>query len=124
MSIIHRFERRRRRSDNAGSALGLQLEHTRSSGRLDALVLADAEGIVIAFAGDQDVCNALGALAPLGPRARTPACISELTGGDVAVRTLRSHGSPLFLAALGGTAARDALLASAASGVERILVAN
>lgn len=117
-------ERRLRRSESACSALGLQLEHARSAGRLDALVLADAAGVVVASAGDRDVCDALGALAPLGPHARTPGCMSQLTGGDVAVRTFASHGSRLYLAALGGTSARDALLAHAAQGVARILVAN
>jgi hypothetical protein len=47
-----------------------------------------------------------------------------LRGADVAVRTIRVHGQPLFLASVGGTVARDAVISSSLRGVERILVAN
>lgn len=118
------LERRSHRSEEPHSALGMQLERTRQNGRLEAVVLADTQGLAIAYAGDADLCRALSAIAPLAPHARA-SCLSELTGGgDVAVRALRPLGSPLFLAALGGTAARDAVLSSAAAGVERILQRN
>ena len=117
-------ERRSHRSDDPPTALGLQLEQTRFRARLEAVVLADASGIVLAFAGEERICTALGAVAPLAPLSRK-ACLIELAGGgDIAVRALMPHGYPLFLAALGGTAARDAVLASAAQGIERILLCN
>lgn len=118
-------ERRVRRSDRADLALLMQLEQTRSTGNLEAVVLVDSQGVLLAHAGDRRTCDALGALAPLGPWARSSGVMAELVGGrDVAVRPLRLNGSPLYLAALGGTSARDAVLAHALSGVTRILVAN
>lgn len=111
-------------SPRATEALGRQLEAARRSGRLDALVLADSDGLLIASAGDREVCVALGALAPLGPRSAGYPCLRDMAGGDVTVRTLTAPGYPLFLAALGGTAARDALLSTAMTGVSRILSAN
>ncbi len=118
-------ERRMRRSDRADLALVMQLEQTRSTGNLEAVVLADAAGILLAHAGDKRTCDALGALAPLGPWAKVSGVMADLVGGrDIAVRPLRLHGAPIFLAALGGTSARDAVLSHALTGVTRILVAN
>lgn len=118
-------ERRLRRSDRADLALLMQLEQTRSTGNLEAVVLVDSQGVLLAHAGDRHTCDALGALAPLGPWARSSGVMAELVGGrDFAVRPLRLNGSPLYLAALGGTSARDAVLSHALSGVTRILVAN
>lgn len=125
MNSSRDVERRVFRSADPSTALGIQLESTRDRGRLEALVLTDRQGMVLASAGAFDLCSALGALAPLAPYTRNPACMSELVGhADVAVRALRSNGSQLFLAAVGGTSARDALLAHAAVGVERILHTN
>lgn len=118
-------ERRIWRSTDPTTALGIQLESARHRGRLEAVVLTDHQGMVLAAAGEDGLCVALGALAPLAPYAKNAACMSELVGhADVAVRSLRTNGSQLYLAAVGGTAARDALLANAAVGVERILHTN
>lgn len=125
MNKATQVERRSFRSPDPATALGIQLESTRSRGRLEAVVLTDQQGIVLAASGEDQLCVALGALAPLAPYTKSPACMSELVGhADVAVRSLRSNGSQLFLAAVGGTAARDAVLAHAAVGVERILLTN
>ena len=43
---------------------------------------------------------------------------------DVAVRSIDCFGEPLYLAALGGGVARDALLSHSAKGIHRILTAN
>lgn len=121
MSIV---EQRVTRSDEPYTALGLQLEHSRLRGRLDALVLADRQGIVVAYAGDASLCRALGAVAPLAPHAQK-SCLAGLAGGgDVTVRAIHPLGHALFLAALGGTAARDAVMTSAAQGIARILAMN
>lgn len=118
-------ERRRRRSEERHVALRYQLEHSRDHGRLEALVLADDGGIVVSGAGDTAICEELAAFGPL--MARSPANLplpDLLRGGEVAVRPLRLHGQELFLVALGGNVARDALLHHSTQGVHRILAAN
>ena len=44
-------DRRRKRSDDPLVALHYQLAHARSEGRLDAIVVADDTGVVVAGAG-------------------------------------------------------------------------
>ena len=118
-------DRRRRRSGNRGTALRFQLEHARNRGKIEALVLADRDGLVLAQAGKNGVCEELGAYAPLYSRSplgmRLP---PMLRGGEVAVRPMRLHGQDLYLASLGGGVARDALLSHSSNGIQRILTAN
>lgn len=117
-------ERRSRRSEKPGIALQYQLEYTRDQARLEAVVLADDQGLPVAVAGDPAVCSELAAMAPwmtLQPRMPMPPL---LRGADVTVRSFRLHGESLHLAAVGGSVARDALLACSLRGVERILARN
>lgn len=58
-------ERRRRRSSDPLVALHYQLSTTRARGELDAIVVADASGVVVAGAGSWPVCEELAAYAPL-----------------------------------------------------------
>ena len=58
-------ERRVRRSGDKDLALNFQLEHVRERGRLEALVLTDLTGSIVANAGDPLVCRELGFLAPI-----------------------------------------------------------
>lgn len=106
-------------------ALRYQLEHARDKGGLEALVVSDCDGLLVAHAGDDTVCEELGAYAPLMTRSvmgmRLPPL---LRGGEVAVRSLTLNGQELFLSAVGGGVARDALLSNSASGVKRILASN
>jgi hypothetical protein len=119
------IERRRRRTQDRDLALRYQIEHARLTGRLEALVLADDSGLPLAYAGDDAVCEELAAMAPFLNRTVMPMPMSPLLrGADVAVRTVRVHGMSLHLASIGGTVARDALLASSLRGVERILASN
>ncbi len=118
-------ERRHRRSDNKTRALEHQLEHTKRRGRLEAVVLADNAGLVLAEAGDPDVCAELGAIAPLYSRTGLPLPLHPLLeGSDLAVRPMSLWGQDLFLATTGGSAARDALLSHSVQGVQRILETN
>ena len=118
-------ERRNRRSADREVALRYQMEHVREQGNLEALVLSDADGLVLASAGDSSVCEELGAYAPLlchSPMGmRLPPL---LRGGEVAVRSMSMHGSGFFVACLGGGVARDALLDHSSRGAQRILTAN
>lgn len=118
-------ERRSRRSTHRNLALGFQLEHVRDRGRLEALVLADDDGLVLSTAGDNAVCRELAAIAPLLARSALGMPLPPLLrGAEVAVRIVHVHGQPLYLASVGGGVARDALLSHSLRGVHRILSAN
>lgn len=118
-------ERRTKRSSNRAVALNFQLEYARNKGRLEAFVLSDTSGLVVAYAGDRAVCEELGAIAPL--MRRSPFALPMpplLLGADVAVRPITVLGQSLYLASAGGGVARDLVLADSARGVERILSTN
>jgi hypothetical protein len=118
-------ERRARRSTHRDLALGFQLEHARDRGSLEALVLADDDGLALAGAGDPAVCRELAAVAPLIAKSILGIPLPPLLrGAEVAVRVVRVHNQPLYLASVGGNVARDALLAHSLRGVHRILSAN
>ncbi|MGB0680533.1 MAG: hypothetical protein ACPGUV_12800 [Polyangiales bacterium] len=121
----HTVERRQRRSDNPNGALVFQLENVRDRGGMRALVLADADGLLVAAAGEHALAEEIGALAPLIARA-TDAGITrhheELE--PVAVRPVQLLGQQLYLAGVGGGLARDALMRHAGEGVQRIVEAN
>jgi hypothetical protein len=106
-------------------ALRYQLEHAREKGGLEALVLADDAGLVVASSGDAAVCTELGAVAPLVSRSALGMPMPPLLkGSEVAVRRIDVYGQELFLASAGGGVARDALLTKSLVGVHRILAAN
>lgn len=118
-------ERRSRRSSHRDLALGFQLEHVRDRGRLEALVLADDDGLALSAAGDPAVCRELAAIAPLWAKSILGIPLPPmLRGAEIAVRIVHVHGQPLYLASVGGGVARDALLSHSLSGVHRILSCN
>lgn len=59
------FERRTRRSDDPLVALHYKLAKTRNDRGLDAIVVADADGLVIAGAGAWPLCEEVAAYAPM-----------------------------------------------------------
>ncbi len=124
---MHRnaLERRARRSSEHTTALRYQLESTLKRGRMAALALTDKDGLLVAWAGEDGLCEELGAVAPMVARG-APRRLSNqgLQGDDVAVRAIDCFGEPLFLASLGGGVAREALLSHSARGIQRILTAN
>ncbi len=118
-------ERRSRRSSHRDLALTFQLEHVRDRGRLEALVLADDDGLILSAVGDNTVCRELGAIAPLMAKSILGIPLPPmLRGAEVAVRIVHVHDQPLYLASVGGGVARDALLSHSMRGVHRILAAN
>ncbi len=118
-------ERRRHRSTHRDLALGFQLAHVRDRGRLEALVLADDDGLSLSTAGDPGVCRELAAIAPLWAKSILGIPLPPLLrGAEIAVRMVSVHGQPLYLASVGGGVARDALLSHSLTGVRRILAAN
>ena len=142
-STMHRTgnERRARRSSEHNMALRYQLESTLKRGRMAALALTDGNGLLVAWAGEDGLCEELGAVAPLVARGAPrklpcrpwPGSLrgaprklpgQGLQGDDVAVRAIDCFGEALFLASLGGGVAREALLSHSARGIQRILTAN
>ncbi|MDD9937335.1 MAG: hypothetical protein OXT09_27240 [Myxococcales bacterium] len=118
-------ERRMRRSEHQFTALRYQLESTLKRGRMAALTLTDQCGLVLAHAGEDGICEELGAVAPVVAHGWPPEMEdTELRPDDVSVRAIDCFGEPLYLASLGGGVARDALLAHSARGIHRILTAN
>ncbi|MCS6797922.1 MAG: hypothetical protein NZ898_05255 [Myxococcota bacterium] len=123
--MTYLVDRRKRRSNDRNAAVRYQLEYARERGGIEALVLADGDGLLLAASGEPAVCAELGAVAPLlGHSLFRMPMPPMLRGADVAVRRLDIYGQPLFLAAVGGGVARDVWLARSAAGVRRILAAN
>lgn len=58
-------ERRRQRSNRPSEALHMLLRATAERFQLDAMVLADEDGLVIQSTGDQTACDLVAAYAPL-----------------------------------------------------------
>jgi hypothetical protein len=121
-------ERRSRRSRQPQTALLYQLEHAMDQGRLEALVLADGDGLMLAHAGDYATCREAAAVAPLLARSslsmQLPLVDASFRTGDLTVRPLEVHGQLLVLASLGGGSARGAVLDHVRRGVERILTSH
>jgi hypothetical protein len=126
-------ERRRRRSNDPLAAVHHQLDFARHEAELDALVLADSFGCVVAGAGAHSECELLAAYAPLrddewtvpweGELDAVPAPGTRVDAGleDVEVRRLVVDGTELLLCAKGGGADREAWMVRAAEGCVRIL---
>ncbi|HVY47147.1 MAG TPA: hypothetical protein VHB21_14770, partial [Minicystis sp.] len=72
-------ERRRRRSHDPVTALHYQLAFTRSEAGLDAVVLVDESGCLVAGAGAWPACEELAAYAPLLAR---PADVQSVVVGS------------------------------------------
>lgn len=119
-------ERRRRRSHDPLVALHYQLSHARSEGELDAIVVADASGLVVAGAGSWAVCEELAAYAPflaadpLGDREDTMSTRIAALRGTVDVQTIELGSQEVLICARGGRSRKESLR-SAALGVDRIL---
>ena len=119
-------DRRRKRSEDPLVALHYQLAHARSEGRLEAIVVADDAGVVVAGAGAWAVCEELAAYAPLlaqgvwtEPGSSRTSRVSELRT-EVDVQPLEVDGQTVLICARGGTL-RGMAMERAAVGVARIL---
>lgn len=120
-------ERRERRSQDPLVALHHHLASFRSRRGLDAVVVADDHGLLVAGAGSWPVCEELAAYAPLlgegdtsarVPRARELAVHGVVLGADTASRT------QLWLCASGyDDTSGDADLHAAEAALVRILEA-
>jgi hypothetical protein len=119
-------ERRRKRSNDPLIALHYQLAHARHEGSLEAIVVADDSGVVVAGAGAWAMCEELAAYAPLlaqgqwtEPGLDDTSRVAELRG-QVDVQPVDVDGQTILLCARGGRR-RSAAMDRAALGVARIL---
>lgn len=119
-------DRRRRRSEDPITALHYQLSYTRAEAGLDAVVLVDDSGCLVAGAGAWPTCEELAAYAPL--LADRGAIGSVAVGTRIAamepeieVHTLTIDGASAVLCGRGGDASRRSSIARAADGCRRIL---
>lgn len=121
-------DRRLRRSSDPLVALHYALSHARNDGELDAIVLADPSGIVVAGAGSWAVCEELAAYAPLlahpEPVALDTSSRLDSLRQEVEVRAFEVAGQEVLLCARGPSChsgARDPHVTRAAMGIDRIL---
>jgi hypothetical protein len=127
--LNHRVERRHRRSDDSLTALHFQLDRTAHSCGLDALVLADRDGLFIAGGGDGQrgvSGQAVASLCPLVVREGGNCYDGRLDvpeDRDMSVLMFSYKGQTLYL----GAVARDirehssAVILDAMEGIVRIL---
>lgn len=123
--MAEREERRCRRSDDTITALHYQLSWSRAQAGLEAVVLVDDSGCLVAGAGAWPVCEELAAYAPL--LARPEAANATVGGriaalsGEVEVHAVDVDGSEVLLCGRGGSEGRSATLMRALQGCRRIL---
>jgi hypothetical protein len=119
-------ERRRRRSEDPITALHYQLAATRWEANLDALVLVDDAGCLVAGVGSWPVCEELAAFAPLlaDPGAIRSAGLGTrlaALSADVELLRVSVDGAAVLLCGRGGNDKRGSSIARAAAGCRRIL---
>jgi hypothetical protein len=122
-----RTERRRRRANTTTQALRYQLAACCEDGRMEAMVVADGDGLPLASSGDTYACDEVAArMVHVGAR------IQEFNGTllgqgqrwDVQMVKVHVDGSELLVCAVGGTAeARRRQITRGAEGALRILAA-
>jgi hypothetical protein len=119
-------DRRHRRSEDPLIALHYQLAQARQEGHLEAIVIADDAGVVVAGAGAWAMCEELAAYAPLlaqgvwtEPGLAGESRVDELRA-EVDVQSVEVEGQRVLLCARGGRR-RMLTMERAAGGVARIL---
>jgi len=119
-------ERRQRRSEDPTLALTYQLAACCDEGGIEAMVVADGDGVPLASAGDDFACDYVAArMVRVGPRIRD--FHGTLLGGagswDVQMRKLDlGPAGEVVVCAIGGTsAARQRQIQRSLDGAARIL---
>jgi hypothetical protein len=120
-----RTERRRRRAQTITQALRFQLAACCEEGRIQAMVVADGDGLPLASSGDTHACDEVAArMVLVGSR------IKEFNGTllapgqrwDVQMMKFDVGGDELLVCAVGGSAdARRRQIQRGADGARRIL---
>jgi hypothetical protein len=118
-------ERRRTRSELPSEALLLQLDACRRDSNVEAMVIADDEGLALASCGDQDACEEIAARsAQVGRRVAefSGTLLGQDQAWDLQMKRISVPGGELLICAVGGTAAmRQRQVERSAAGAARIL---
>ena len=120
-------ERRLRRAETTTLALRYQLAACCEDGSIQAMVVADGDGLPLASSGDTFACDEVAArMVLVGPKIKT--FDGTLFGAghawDVQMMKVDVEGTELLVCAVGGSAeARNMQIARGAQGAVRILAA-
>jgi len=118
-------ERRRRRGNTVTQALRFQLATCCEEGRIEAMVVADGDGLPLASSGDTFACDEVAArMVLVGSRIKefNGTLLGAGNAWQVQMMKVDFEGSELLVCAVGGTAeARKRQLTRGASGALRIL---
>jgi hypothetical protein len=118
-------ERRRHRAETATEALRYQLAACCADGRIQAMVVADGDGLPLASSGDTFACDEVAArMVLVGPKIKS--FDGTLFGAghawEVQMIKVDIEGTELLVCAVGGSAgARTRQLQRGAEGAVRIL---
>ncbi len=114
------IERRKNRSQDPLVALHYQLSHVRSAHGLDAVVLADTSGFLVAGAGAWATCEEIAAYAPLlAERGPDSSPRIAKVAGELDVQSLPYGDESVYLCASGKGGGAD--MTELARGISRIL---
>ncbi|MBA3538496.1 MAG: hypothetical protein H0T79_02605 [Deltaproteobacteria bacterium] len=120
-------ERRRLRATTATQALRFQLAACCKDGAIDAMVVADEDGMPLASSGDTYACDEVAArMVLVGTRIKEFAgtLLGQGVQWNVQMAKVEIEGTELLVCAVGGTAEqRTRQIARGASGALRILAA-
>ncbi len=117
------FERRQNRSDNAGDALRLAMNASVRRGALEAVLLVDEEGMLVAQSDSEVDLAMLAAVTPIVGRGRAvPKIKRDGNKLDLTVGAMEILDETVYVAVLGGSrAGRSRALMGAAAATKRIL---
>lgn len=121
------IERRRRRATTVTQALSYQLAACCEDGRIEAMVVADGDGLPLASSGDTYACDEVAArMVIVGSRIQEfhGTLLGAGNAWQVQMKKIEIEGSELLVCAVGGTAeARQRQITRGAEGALRILAA-
>jgi hypothetical protein len=125
--FMRKLERRRRRASTITEALVYQLDACRTDGKIQAMVVADGDGLPLAASGDRYACDEVAARVVLvGPRIKAfdGVLLGDGERWDVQMTKVSVDGSELLVCAVGGTPQQRARqIKRGAAGAMRILTA-
>lgn len=97
------FERRRKRSENAADALELALSSAARRGALDAVLVVDDDGLIVAKSDTDLELEMLAAVTPIVGRGKAiPRVKRDGEVREMSVDTMELHDELLYVAVLGG----------------------
>lgn len=121
------IERRVRRASSASQALSYQLAACCEDGAIEAMVVADGDGLPLASSGDTFACDEVAArMVHVGARIRefSGTLLGVGNAWQVQMVKVDVDGTELLVCAVGGTAeARQRQIRRGADGALRILAA-